>query len=152
MITGFSLQKHGEHDRVAFLVEPGFQAAFQKHGRNAWLRAAVSQTGAGETMKDIEMATGDRSGELEGFTLFLQPRNGWQMSTRRKGETGWSIEIVSEVEAQRIFAVLGPIDHPDGPFRVVPPADSAAALLLVMEANARARGELNALLAALVAP
>lgn len=96
-------------------------------------------------MRKIEMETGNRSGELEGFTLFMNPGKGWQMSTRRKGEHGWAIQIVPEADAQRLFAIIGPIDHPDGPFKVLP---EPASLLTAMQAAESAVRSLTAALEA----
>lgn len=118
MITGFSLSEFGERDRIAFHIEPGFVAHFQQKGSNAWLLAAMSEEQAAKTMRDIEMATGIR-GELEGFTLFHNPGKGWQMSTRRKGETGWSIQQgLADEQVRPIFNLLEPMDHPDNPLRL----------------------------------
>jgi hypothetical protein len=55
--------------------------------------------------------------ELIGFTLF-DGNKGWQMSTRRRGEAGWSVTHISADEAATVLAQLEPIGHPDGPWRV----------------------------------
>lgn len=118
MMNAISLKEYGERDRIAWRIEPGFQFAFKQSGGEAWLQAVMPNDQAAKMMRDIEMTIGVR-GELEGFTLFYHPGKGWQMSTRRKGETGWSIQqgLVDE-QVRPIFDLLEPIDHPDGPLQV----------------------------------
>ena len=43
---------------------------------------------------------------LTGFTLFVHPGRGWQMSTRERGEEGWSVQIISDEVADRILKTV----------------------------------------------
>lgn len=80
------------------------------HSENVW--QSIESISALESMM--------REARLEGFTLFYQPtRKGWQMSVRRKGESGWDVKLVSEDQAQRLLAMLQPVGHPDGPVDLV---------------------------------
>lgn len=69
-----------------------------------------------------ELRTGIRETELIGFTLF-NGNKGWQMSTQRLDENGWSISHIDDKAALAILSLLEPVEHPDGPWRVVPGAD-----------------------------
>lgn len=139
MMTAISLKEYGERDRIAWSIEPGFQFAFRQSGGEAWLHAVMSNDQAAKMMRDIEMTIGVR-GELEGFTLFYHPGKGWQMSTRRKGETGWSVQqgLVDE-QVRPIFDLLEPIDHPDGPLQVKAPNGAAGGLFAGLAAAILAR-------------
>lgn len=101
---------------------------------------------------ELETAAGFRSRELQGFTLFLHEGRGWQMSVRRVGENGWDVKIIPEEDAQRILALLGPVDHPDGPFRVISAEanDFLAAVKAATAARLAAGGARNALTAAIL--
>jgi len=48
--------------------------------------------------------------ELDGFTLFKTSK-GWQLSTRAKGESGWSVRFVSQEAADRLFSCLPDVGH-----------------------------------------
>jgi hypothetical protein len=93
-----------------------------------------------------------RQSDLSGFTLFYQPtKKGWQMSTRRQSEAGWSVQIIPDADAQRLLSMIEPVSHVDGPRQVKPPNGSATdptELLTVMQGSVAARSELTALIAA----
>lgn len=59
-----------------------------------------------------------RSRQLDGFTLFYHPGRGWQMSVRRKDESGWDVKIIPDEQAAVILALLETSGHPDGPWNV----------------------------------
>lgn len=61
-----------------------------------------------------------RSRQLTGFTLFFHPGKGWQMSTRRHEETGWSITHIPQAQAEAVLSMLETGGHPDGPWSVKP--------------------------------
>lgn len=153
-MTGFSLDywPADDPDVLRFGLEPGwkFSDIVEKpllHGipERVWRRREIADPAG--LMGKCEMAIGNRPGELEAFTLFLNPGKGWQMSVRRKGENGWDITHPSESDARLIFALLEPVDHPDGPFKI---AASRDGVLRAVEAAAEARGSLNVLLASVI--
>jgi hypothetical protein len=55
---------------------------------------------------------------LSGFTLFHHPGKGWQMSTRREGQSGWSVSIIPDRQAEAVLSMLETSGHPDGPWSV----------------------------------
>lgn len=59
-----------------------------------------------------------RSSELSGFTLFHHPGKGWQMSVRRKQESGWDVKIIPDEQAAVILSMLETSGYPDGPWSV----------------------------------
>lgn len=60
-----------------------------------------------------------RSQRLTGFTLFEHHGRGHQMSTRRDGESGWSVTIIPDEQAAVILSMIETSGHPDGPWSVV---------------------------------
>jgi len=49
--------------------------------------------------------------ELKGFTLF-STNKGWQLSTQKVDQEGWSVKFIPEEHAQAILAQIGGSDGP----------------------------------------
>lgn len=118
MITGVSIKEFGEYHQAAWHIERGYQFAFRRHLNEGWLMAVMSDEIAAQIMRKIEMALD--SGELDGFTLFFHAGKGWQMSTQRRGERGWSIEQgLTDEQVRPIFDLLEPqLNNPESPLRI----------------------------------
>jgi len=59
-----------------------------------------------------------RQPQISGFTLFEHPGKGWQMSVRRKSESGWDVKIIPAEQAAMVLSMLEASGHPDGPWTV----------------------------------
>jgi len=100
------------------LLEGVWQFAYVAEN-DAWRQVEMPAETREQLMTEIQ--NGFREHELEGFTLFWNwTKKHWQMSVRRKGETGWSISHISEEQAAAILSMLETSGHPDGPWTVKP--------------------------------
>jgi hypothetical protein len=84
--------------------------------RQVW-RSREPPENAEQLMSEIGETIGET--DLEGFTLFYQPtKKAWQMSTRRKSETGWSVTTVPDEQANNLLSMLEPVSHSLGPLKI----------------------------------
>ena len=127
-MNGFSLsywdESPGDIDpgwRLAIVVE----ATVADKSEQVWRRREPDLIDPNAVMRKIEMELGET--KLEGFTLFFHPGKGWQMSTRRAGERGWSVEQgLTDEQVRPIFDLLEPYGHPESPWRIVSPRPASS--------------------------
>lgn len=107
-------------------LETGWQLGYEADGMG---HSRLVGNGE-EMMAKIEEIT--RSKQLDGFTLFMHQGKGWQMSVRRHGESGWSVQIITDEQAQAVLSMLEASGHPDGPMQVRQIEPGADCLLKVL--------------------
>lgn len=114
-MNAFFLTYYDEHDLHWWGIPKGWLITYEWDASKSVPYPADK---AEAIMEKIAEKIGYRSGKLTGFTLFMHPGKGWQMSTQREGEHGYSISIIPDEDAQAILSLLQASGHPDGPYAV----------------------------------
>lgn len=114
-MNAFFLTYYDEHDLHWWGIPKGWLITYEFDASKS---VPYPSDKAEAMMEKIAEQIGHRSSKLTGFTLFMHPGKGWQMSTQREGEHGYSISIIPDEDAQAILSMLQASGHPDGPYVV----------------------------------